>query len=64
MFDETKIYMAGDPVLRAIGPYSTLAHWRSEGRGPAFIKLGHKVAYSGKALNDWLLARTVVPVAA
>ena len=42
MFDETKIYMAGDPVLRAFAPYSTMAHWRSEGRGPAFIKIGHQ----------------------
>lgn len=64
MFDETKIYLAGDPALKVLAPYSTLAHWRSEGRGPAFIKLGHKVAYSGKALNDWLAARTVEPVAA
>ncbi len=64
MFDETKIYMAGDPVLRAFAPYSTMAHWRSEGRGPAFIKIGHKVAYSGKSLNDWLAARTVEPAAA
>ena len=64
MFDETKLYLTNDPeLLRAI-PYSTMAHWRSEGRGPAFIKLGHKVAYSGKALNDWLAARTVQPAAA
>lgn len=64
MFDETKIYMAGDPVLRAFAPYSTLAHWRSEGRGPAYIKIGSRVAYRGTDLNRWLLARTVVPAAA
>ena len=64
MFDDTKIYLADDPALKVFGTYSTLSHWRSEGRGPAFIKLGHNVGYSGKALNDWLLARTVVPVAA
>ena len=64
MFDPTKLYFANDPALKALGPYSTLAHWRSEGRGPAFIKIGSRVAYSGKALNDWLAARTVEPQAA
>ena len=65
MFDENRLYLANDPeLLRTIAPYSTMAHWRSEGRGPAFIKLGHKVAYSGKALNEWLVARTVEPAAA
>ena len=29
---------SNDPALKAIGPYSTLAHWRSEGRGPKFIQ--------------------------
>ena len=61
MFDETKLYMTNDPDLLALAPYSTMAHWRSEGRGPAFIKIGQRVAYSGKALNEWLAARTVVP---
>ena len=42
-------------------PYSTLAHWRSEGRGPAYVKLGSRVAYSGRALNEWLAARTIQP---
>ena len=64
MFDENKLYMAGHPALRAIAPYSTLAHWRSEGRGPAYIKIGSRVAYRGTDLNRWLLARTVVPAAA
>ena len=64
MYDETKIYLANDPALRVLGPYSTLAHWRCESRGPAFIKIGGRVAYSGKALNEWLAERTVHPQAA
>ena len=64
MFDESKLYLAGDPALRAIAPYSTMAHWRCEGRGPAFIKIGSRVAYSGRALNRWLDERTVQPKAA
>ena len=64
MFDENRLYLTADPALKALGPYSTLAHWRSEGRGPAFIKLGGRVAYSGEALNKWLTERTVHPQAA
>ena len=61
MFDDSKLYMANDPALRAIAPYSTMAHWRSEGRGPSYIKIGPRVAYSGRALNEWLASRTVQP---
>ena len=38
MFDDHKFYLAGDPALLLLGRPSTLAHWRSEGRGPAYIK--------------------------
>ena len=41
-----------------------MAHWRCEARGPAFIKLGLKVAYRGRDLNDWLESQTVRPTAA
>lgn len=61
MFDDDKLYLAGDPALLKLGRPSTLAHWRSEGRGPAFIKLGARVAYRGSDLNQWLAARTVRP---
>lgn len=61
MFDDNKLYPANDPALAVIGSYSTLAQWRHRGCGPAFIKLGSKVAYSGKALNEWLAAQTVRP---
>ena len=64
MFDSDKLYFTDSPELKALAPYSTMAHWRSEGRGPAFIKIGSRVGYSGKALNHWLAARTVEPVAA
>ena len=63
MFDADRLYFNGDTELAALSPYSTLAHWRSEGRGPAFIKVGWRVAYRGADLNDWLASRTVQPVA-
>ena len=63
MFDPEKLYLTSDPDLLALAPYSTMAHWRCEGRGPAFIKIGSKVAYRGADLNAWLDAQTVQPAA-
>ncbi|MCY4636040.1 MAG: MerR family transcriptional regulator [Acidobacteria bacterium] len=62
VFDDNRLYPAGHPDLRQIAPYSTMAHWRCSGRGPAFVKLGARVAYSGAALNAWLAAQTVQPL--
>ena len=61
MFDNDRLYLAGDPALLALGRPSTLAHWRCEGRGPAYIKIGPRVAYRGSDLNQWLEAQTVRP---
>ena len=61
MFDDDTLYLAGDPALLKLGRPSTLAHWRSEGRGPAFIKLGSRVAYRGLHLNEWLAEQTIRP---
>ena len=64
MFNPDKLYLTSDPALRVIARVSTLAHWRSEGRGPAFIRLGSRIGYAGAALNEWLAARTVQPTVA
>ena len=61
MFDDSKIYLTTDPALAVIAAPSTMAHWRSEGRGPAYIKLGLRVGYLGRALNEWIASRTVRP---
>ena len=61
MFDENRVYRASDSEVLALAPYSTLAHWRCEGRGPAYIKIGSRIAYRGSDLNRWLSARTVEP---
>ena len=61
MFCDDRLYFTDDPALLALAPYSTLAHWRSEGRGPAYVKIGARVAYSGADLNAWLASRTIQP---
>ena len=64
MFDPDKLYLTPDDALRTIAPASTMAHWRSEHRGPPYIKIGPKVAYRGRDLNLWLDEQTVRPSAA
>jgi predicted DNA-binding transcriptional regulator AlpA len=61
MFDNDRLYLLGDLALLVLGRPSTLAHWRCEGRGPAYIKIGPRVAYRGSDLNQWLEAQTVRP---
>ena len=61
MFDNSKLYLTSDPELLVIGRPMTLAHWRSEGRGPAYVKLGMRVAYRGSDLNTWIEANTIRP---
>ena len=59
MFDEHTFYLNTDPALDAIAPRHTRNHWRVVGRGPAYHRLGQKIAYYGADLNDWLRARRV-----
>ena len=64
MYEDSKLYYANDPAVLAIAPYSTMAHWRCEGRGPTFLKIGSRIAYRGCDLNAWLESRLVHPTAA
>lgn len=61
MFDNERLYLAGDPALDVFGTASTRAHWRSEGRAPAYLRLGSRIAYRGADLNDWIEAQIVRP---
>ncbi|VBB44914.1 conserved hypothetical protein [uncultured Desulfatiglans sp.] len=38
----------------------TLANWRYHGRGPAYYKVGRRVFYAEKDLNNWLKATRVL----
>lgn len=43
----------------------TLARWRSEGIGPAYVKLSRRlVAYQTSELKEWMRSQTVVHSAA
>jgi predicted DNA-binding transcriptional regulator AlpA len=42
----------------AVAP-STLAKWRCQGRGPRFARLGRRIAYSRRELEEWAAGRTM-----
>ena len=62
-FDDDKIYDIDDPLLSQFVAPATLRNWRSQGRGPAYLKISprSKIRYPGKALNEWLEACTIRP---
>ena len=46
-------------VAEATGiPAGTLQYWRHTGDGPAYMKLGRRVAYNPADVWDWLAAQT------
>lgn len=58
---EKKFLSADELVTRwgdAIHP-GTLVNWRSQGKGPPFIKLGAKVRYPIAQLEQWEAANMV-----
>ena len=63
-FDNDRLYRTTDPALAIIATRGTLAQWRHRGEGPRYVRLAGRVLYEGKALNEFLAARTVEPIAA
>lgn len=47
--DEAAMYMGMKP--------KTLADWRSEGKGPRFLKIGGRIKYRRQDLDDYMEAR-------
>ncbi|WP_018952492.1 helix-turn-helix transcriptional regulator [Thioalkalivibrio sulfidiphilus] len=52
--DETSEYIHTSP--------RTLIRWRNEGKGPPYIKAGHRVLYRKRDVDAWLEGRKVIPV--
>lgn len=61
IFDSKRTYMLGDPELEVLGSREKLAQWRHRNVGPAFIRIGRRIAYHGADLNDWINARRTDP---
>jgi len=54
--------MTQEQVSKALGvEVSTLAFWRSTGKGPMFIKSGTKVMYLAADINDYIERNRMKP---
>ena len=63
-FNPDEHYRPTDPAVTKYWATNTLANMRATGRGPAYIKLGNRILYSGRDLNSYLEACRVEPTAA
>ena len=63
LFESERLYGTDDEELKQLAPPSTMATWRSEGRGPAYHKFGKRVLYRGADLNAFVAAHRVEPAA-
>ena len=61
VFDNDRLYFPEDPELRLLGTGDKLAQWRHRRRGPAFLRIGRRIAYHGSDLNAYLDAQRVDP---
>ena len=53
-FQDDQYYPTTAPELALLGTRGTLAIWRHEGRGPTYCKIGSRVFYLGRDLNEWI----------
>ena len=63
-FDDDEHYRPTDPAVARFWAAKTLANLRTARRGPAYIKLGGRVLYSGRDLNRYIEHCRVEPAAA
>ncbi|ASP22462.1 MerR family transcriptional regulator [Antarctobacter heliothermus] len=61
IFDQDRIFFSEDPEMRIFGSVEKLAQWRHRSRGPAFIRIGRRIAYHGTDLNAYLSAQRTDP---
>jgi predicted DNA-binding transcriptional regulator AlpA len=59
---ERKFLTAKDVRLAFGISEKTLANWRSQGRGPAYHKLGGKVRYAVADIEDWVRKGRVLTI--
>ncbi len=52
-----KLYTPAETSERLGISTSTLAKWRLTGDGPAFVKIGARVAYDETMIETWLTSR-------
>jgi len=54
LFDNERHYQPTDPeIIELLGSPQKQAQMRHHRRSPSYFRLGRKIIYAGKDLNDW-----------
>ena len=60
-FDDDRYYTTSDAELELLGTPAALAKQRSRGEGPRYHKVGKRVLYLGRDLNEFLDSCVIEP---
>ena len=63
-FEPDRYYRTDDPALELIATRGTLSQWRHRGVGPRYVRLGGRVLYLGRDVNEYLDSMVIEPTAA
>ena len=63
-FDDSQYYRPADPAMRIFGTEGSLALQRHRDQGPPFHRMGRRILYFGRDLNEYLDKHRVEPRAA
>jgi excisionase family DNA binding protein len=64
MSEWVRPWLSPEDLAAELGvPVKSIYVWNHKGTGPAVTKLGRRVRYSRKAVDEWLAGRTEQPVA-
>lgn len=61
VFDDDRFYLTTDPELKLVGSRGALAQRRHRGEGPRYLRVGKRVLYRGRDLNEFLASCVVEP---
>lgn len=53
-FEDERYYLTTDSELELLGSPAAMAKWRSRGEGPRYIRVGKRILYRGRDLNEFL----------
>lgn len=59
--DLNSLLSAEEAAARLHQAPASLAKWRSEGKGPRYLKIGRAVYYREADISEWLESRIVDP---
>ena len=63
LFENNRLYETEDQeITSTLGSWEKQAQMRHHGRSPAFYRLGRKIIYHGRDLNQWANAQRIEQV--